>query len=82
MEFRTIVGEKKEEPNRELAEVVHEVRQMAEQTPEQPEPAVAPREATDVGWFMRFVACTIAKLSPEERTFVRLLIAPRPLRWL
>jgi hypothetical protein len=75
--FRTIVGEKKEEPKRELAEVVQEVRQMAEQTPAQPEPAVAPREATDVGQFMRFVASTIAKLPPEERTFVRFLIAPK-----
>jgi len=62
--FRTIIGEKKEEPKRELAEVVQEVRQMAEQTPAQPEPAVAPREATDVGQFMRFVASTIAKLPP------------------
>jgi len=75
--FRTIIGEKKEEPKRELAEVVQEVRQMAEQTPAQPEPAVAPREATDVGQFMRFVASTIAKLPPEERTFVRFLIAPK-----
>ncbi len=48
---------------------------MAEQTPEQPEPTVAPREATDVGQFKRFVASTIAKLPPEERTFVRFLIA-------
>jgi hypothetical protein len=75
--FRTIVGEKKEEPKRELAEVVQEVRQMVEQTPAQPEPAVAPRETTDVGQFMRFVASTIAKLPPEERTFVRFLIAPK-----
>jgi hypothetical protein len=50
---------------------------MAVQTPAQPEPAVAPREATDVGQFMRFVASTIAKLPPEERTFVRFLIAPK-----
>jgi hypothetical protein len=75
--FRAILGEKKEEPKRELAEVVQEVRQMAEQTPAQPEPAVAPREATDVGQFMRFVVSTIAKLPPEERTFVRFLIAPK-----
>jgi len=30
-----------------------------------------------VGQFMRFVASTIAKLPPEERTFVRFLIAPK-----
>ncbi len=47
--FRTIVVEKKEEPQRELAEVVQVVRQMAERTPEQPSPRFAPREATDVG---------------------------------
>ncbi len=75
--FRTIVGERKEEPKRELAEVVQEVRQTAEQTPAQSEPMVAPRETTDVGQFMRFVASTIAKLPPEERTFVRFLIAPK-----
>lgn len=45
--FRTIIGEKKEEPKRELAEVVQAVRQTAEQTPAQPEPTVAPREVTD-----------------------------------
>jgi hypothetical protein len=75
--FRTIIGEKKEEPKRELAEVVQAVRQTAEQTPAQPEPTVAPREVTDVGQFMRFVASTIAKLPPEERTFVWFLIAPK-----
>lgn len=77
--FRTIVGEKKEEPRREAVEVVQEVKTQ----PEPPRsPAVEPvreplREVADVGQFMRYVASTIAKLPPEERTFVRFLIAPK-----
>lgn len=76
--FRTIVGEKKEEPRRELAELVQEVRQVAMETAESPsEQRTLPRETTDVGQFMRYVASTIARLPPEERTFVRFLIAPK-----
>jgi hypothetical protein len=76
--FRTIVGEKKEEPKREeprreLAEII----QATESVPVQLEPAPLPKETTDMGQFMRFVASTNAKLPPEERTFVRFLIAPK-----
>jgi len=76
--FRTIVGERKEEPKREeprreLAEII----QATESVPAQQEHAPLPKETTDVGQFMRFVASTIAKLPPEERTFVRFLIAPK-----
>ncbi|MCX8135454.1 hypothetical protein [Pyrobaculum aerophilum] len=74
--FRTIVGEKKEEPKREVAEAVQEAR-TAEGASLQEITAVVAKEATDVGQFMRYVASTIAKLPPEERTFVRFLIAPK-----
>ncbi|AET32671.1 hypothetical protein ODS41_04240 [Pyrobaculum sp. 3827-6] len=74
--FRTIVGEKKEEPRQEVAQAVQEPRPKPETTAIQEIAAVA-RESTDVGQFMRYVASTIAKLPPEERTFVRFLIAPK-----
>ncbi len=76
--FRTIVGEKKEEPKREEPRrELTEIIQATESVPVQLEPAPLPKETTDVGQFMRFVASTIAKLPPEERTFVRFLIAPK-----
>lgn len=76
--FRTMVGTKKEETE----------PATTAQTSARPEPreeaaaiqeivAATAREATDVGQFMRYVASTIAKLPPEERTFVRFLIAPK-----
>lgn len=74
--FRTIVGGKKEEPKREVAEAVQEAR-TAEGASLQEITAVVAKEATDVGQFMRYVASTIAKLPPEERTFVSFLIAPK-----
>jgi hypothetical protein len=78
VKFRTIVGEKKEEPKREeprreLAEII----QATESVPAQQGLAPLLKETTDVGQFMRFVVSTIAKLPPEERTFVRFLIAPK-----
>jgi len=56
-----------------LAEII----QATESVPVQLEPAPLPKETTDMGQFMRFVASTNAKLPPEERTFVRFLIAPQ-----
>jgi hypothetical protein len=63
--FRTTVGEKKEEPKREeprreLAEII----QATESAPAQQKPAPLPKEITDVGQFMRFVASTNAKSPP------------------
>ncbi len=63
--FRTIVGKKKEElkreePRRELAEII----QATESALAQQEHAPLPKETTDVGQFMRFVASTNAKLPP------------------
>lgn len=79
--FRTIVGERKEEPKRETAAVAQEVRvePSPEPTPAQPiqTPPSMSKEVVDVGQFMKFVASTIAKLPAEERTFVRFLIAPK-----
>ncbi|MGB9704405.1 MAG: hypothetical protein ACPL3C_03065 [Pyrobaculum sp.] len=70
------MGEKKEEPRQEVAQAVQEPRPKPEATAIQ-EVAAVVRESTDVGQFMRYVASTIAKLPPEERTFVRFLIAPK-----
>lgn len=77
-EIWDIVGEKKEgpkreEPRREFAEII----QATESAPVPQEPAPPPKETTDVGQFMRFVASTIAKLPPEELTFARFLIVPK-----
>jgi len=76
--FRTILGERKEEPKREEPRrELAEITRATESVLAQQEPAPPPKETTDVGQFMRFVASTIAKLPPEERTFVRFLIAPK-----
>jgi hypothetical protein len=62
-----MVGDKKEkpkreEPRRELAEII----KATESVPAQQEPAPLPREATDVGQFMRLVVSTNAKLPPRR----------------
>ncbi|MEM4509739.1 MAG: hypothetical protein QXD08_02070 [Pyrobaculum sp.] len=77
--FRTIVGERKEESRRELVELAQEIRQATAEggTETAVEQRSFPKETTDVGQFMRYVASTIARLPPEERTFVRFLIAPK-----
>ena len=78
--FRIIIGERKGGSQRELSELAEEIRQATAEG--STETAVEqkrsfPKETVDVGQFMRYVASTIAKLQPEERTFVKFLIDPK-----
>ncbi|MEM1903250.1 MAG: hypothetical protein QXK71_02805 [Pyrobaculum sp.] len=77
--FRIIIGERKGESRRELAELAQEIRQATAEgsTETAVEQRSLPKETADVGQFMRYVASTIAKLQPEERTFVKFLIDPK-----